>query len=288
MIALMSDTGCGLSQDQLRLYGIREVPSYICFDEKSYFSCDINYQNILDWVETNNRVPSIVEPTIDDWEQAISETLEQADELLILHTPPTISKLHINLKKAVQNVSKTKQNSRIELVDPKIAGYGMGALLMQLVDMLENQKTMDDLINYASNFHDQTFSRFFIGSPEYLKKAGQLNSIASFLISLLNLKPIIGYKDGHIIPVGQTIGLERAIHSILKDVKPFVAQNSQRMSLSFVYSYGMHEEVEVMRDLASKFGMNAYYDNGSHLGHVIEFAATGPSAVGVVVTPEIH
>lgn len=286
MIALVTDTGCSLSEEQLRLYGITEVSSYLCFDKEEVPSRNVNYQDILDWVDIHGEAPKVLEATVEDWEVAIMQTLKTADEVLIIHSPESLTKTYINVNKAVQRVRKV-HGSKVVVIDASIFGYGMGLLLIDLACKIENGQSMTDLTKYAYSYNERVFARVFLGNPEYLRKSGRLGYLASFLISLFNLKPIIGYKKGQIAPAGQAIGLDRAMNSILKETREFLDNCEGMMSVSFVYAPSMEEEAEYFRQAASEFGMNAYYDKGLHMGSTVEFASVGPSTLGLLVTPTL-
>lgn len=284
MIALITDTGCGLTQQQLRLYGIREVPAYINFGDQSRLSCDVSYQDVVDWNSKNKDVPKVTDATVEDWQIICHEALQEADEALIVHSPASISTVHNNLTRAVLDLDYNLKK-RIRIVDPQIAGYGLGILCVELIGLIERGYSLDKLIPYIERHHEKVFTSFFIGRPDHLRKSGQLGYMAAFLLTLLNLKPIIGYKNGRIVPMGQAIGVNRAMTSILNETGRVLDRASDMMKIAFVYSYTMEDTVAEMRQMASEWGMNAYHDEGIQPVGITEFTVAGPSSVGVVVWP---
>tara|TARA_Y100000591_G_scaffold311058_1_gene314058 strand:- start:338 stop:874 length:537 start_codon:yes stop_codon:yes gene_type:complete len=169
---------------------------------------------------------------------------------------------------------------------------GTGLVIIKVAEMLKEKKSskIKDLEKYARDLISKSRIIVACETVEYLKRGGRVSSAAAFFGGLLNVKPVIGNRDGEVISISRPRSMVKALSFLRREAE----------------SYKNHQGMAVMQTTES-FDSRALYnslsgnqgskkdnkdDNAStknmYVGEVIKAqfgpaigAHAGPGAVGV-------
>ncbi len=101
--------------------------------------------------------------------------------------------------------------ARIEIVDSKSAACGQMLLALKIRELKEQGLHFDEVRNRLAQFRDNMQTKFVLESLENLRKNGRLTNVAAMICNVLNIKPVMGAKEGEIIKIDQCRGMHKAL-----------------------------------------------------------------------------
>ena len=103
-----------------------------------------------------------------------------------------MSRTYDNACLARDEVSK----ERIRVVDSMNLSTGIGLLLLNAGEMINEGKSIDEIANYLEEANKKVRSQFVIPTMDYLYKGGRCSSLAKIFGTFLKIKPLIIVRDG--------------------------------------------------------------------------------------------
>lgn len=218
-VRVVTDSTADLPKQVADDLGIVVVPLHIHFGEETFQDgVSISTEGFYNLLTTGDILPKTSAPSsgmfIEDYEQLAQES----DEIISIHISTKLSATHASALVARDGVETP---CRIELVDSLSASIGLGLLVVRAAKMALGGASLDDILRdtRAAVPHIQLFG--VVDTLEYLHKGGRIGRAATFLGSMLNVKPIIGVREGIVHPIERVRGRERALDRICELVGSF-------------------------------------------------------------------
>lgn len=214
-IAIITDGGCDLTNDEVLARGYSLIPIPLAFpdgstsDSDSFAARDF-WEALLSDYES---LPKTSQPNRMTYDQKIQEAADAGFEEVLLITISTgLSATHdVALMAAENAVIPTR------VFDSRICTWAMVALCDQALKAVNAGLTMDQTINYLSAVRDDMNLLIVFDTLEYLVRGGRAGRTAGLLASALDIKPICTFElDGVIDTVKKTRGRKKAFQTIPK------------------------------------------------------------------------
>ncbi len=265
-------TGCldYLDINQEHLYILR---CKIILEGKSYEDyVDIDAKTFYERIKADkNIIPTSSMPSIGEV-QTLFEALESKnyENVIIL----TISSALSGTFQTIQMAAKQFEGTlKIHLFDTKNAAISEGFLTLHTLELLKQDKSVDDIIQVLQKLSLSRKQYFMVDSLRLLVKNGRLSGASGFLGSVLKIKPILEVNDeGKIVPFEkvrtQKKALENMVNHVLQDLETIN---------DFVITYNTSDNLEGYEYVKSR--IEAVYPNvksyaapitpviGCHTGH---------------------
>jgi DegV family protein with EDD domain len=233
----------------------------------------ISTEGFYNLLTTGDILPKTSAPSSGMFIETYERLAQEADEILSIHISTKLSATYASALVAKDGVESP---CRIELVDSLSASIGLGLLVVQAAHMARAGASLDDILRTtkASVPHTRYFG--VVDTLEYLHKGGRIGKAATFLGSMLNVKPIIGLKDGIAHPIERVRGREKAIDRVCEMVSAFGSISS----LAVAHTTGEAEMEVLAARLAQFFPQDAILRSrcGATLGTYL-----GPGALTVAL-----
>ena len=102
-------------------------------------------------------------------------------------------------------------DTKIEIVDSQSASCGQMLLALKIKELKEKGLSFEEVKQKIAQFRDNMQTKFVLESLENLRKNGRLTNVTAMICNVLNIKPIMGAKEGEIIKLDQTRGMSKAL-----------------------------------------------------------------------------
>ena len=100
---------------------------------------------------------------------------------------------------------------------------GEAVIAMKIVECVEQGMGFDEVVKTVSQFRDGMKTYFVLETLETLRKNGRLTNLQAILANVLSIKPVMSAREGEIIKLEQTRGINKALKRmceiILENVK---------------------------------------------------------------------
>ncbi len=227
MLKLYVDSGSSIKQDEAKKYGINIIPLKLLLGDKEYLddgkelSMDEFYHHLVDL----NEFPKTSLPNLYQYEELINKDTEDGNDVIILTISSSISSTYNSFKILFED------NKKVKVIDSKMAVGGM-RFITELI--LKNQdKSLDEIEKIVNDFIPRIQTIAIPETLNYLFKGGRLSKAELIVGSILQIKPIIGFKDGKVKALGKVIGLKKGMRFILDDIE----KNGFDPEYGFIASY---------------------------------------------------
>ena len=194
---------------------ISVVPLQITLNDQDYKdSIDLTAEEFYRRISIAGTKASTAAPTPAAFETSF--TADQTDVLCITLSSQLSATYNV-ARLAVDLCGSTGSAQRIRLLDSATAGGAQGLIALAAARSAMEGETLDSVFRTAN----ATASRvYFIGvleTVEYLRRSGRIPRVASWAVSLLNIKPVLAINpgEGKIRMMGRPRSKSKAIEMIL-------------------------------------------------------------------------
>ena len=282
-IAVMTDSGSGLSPKTGRQIGIHVIPMPFFMDDQTYTE-DVNigreefFQKLIAGARASTSQPS---PAM--LETAWDSALRTHDA--VVYIPLT------------SGLSSTCENAQIMARDEKYAGRVFvadtrGVSVIQYMSCLDALRLAaagsgpEEIVRILEGNHGKNSTYIYIDTLEYLRRGGRVPWAAASLATLLHIKPILKIDNGSRLDTFSKARTEkkcreimiRQLHTDLEQV--FHDPRAQSCHLAVAYSDSVEKAREFADEIAASFPDRKYQEVIVHPLPLLICCHTGPGALG--------
>lgn len=102
-------------------------------------------------------------------------------------------------------------SNHVHVFDSMSACCGEAVIAMKIMECEEQGMSFDEVVKNVTRFRDGMKTYFVLETLETLRKNGRLTNIQALLANVLSIKPVMSAKEGEIIKLEQTRGLNKAL-----------------------------------------------------------------------------
>ncbi|MBN1328354.1 MAG: DegV family protein [Candidatus Heimdallarchaeota archaeon] len=225
-IALLTDGSCDLPKELIDKYNIGVIPFRVNFGIESYKTYGdwgtLSKEEFYHKLRTSKEFPTSSIPAPKDIHDGYKEALSKANTVIAIFLSQKFSGL-------IQSASKIKeemfQGEDITIVDSRVSTSSLGALVVHTAKMIDQNYSKEEILSSLNSLIPQTKLIAILDSVNEVYRSGRVGWSKKFLVLSLQIKPIVNFKDGLIVPGGTIFGRKEVIKK-LKFVAPIIAKKA--------------------------------------------------------------
>ena len=218
-VKVVTDSTADLPAQVVDDLGIVVVPLHIHFGEETFEDgVTISTEGFYNLLTTGDILPKTSAPSSGMFIETYERLAQETAEIISIHISTKLSATYASALVARDGVETP---CRIELVDTLQASVGLGLLVVQAAKMAREGASLDEVLRSTLQAVPRTQYFGVVDTLEYLHKGGRIGRAATFLGSMLNVKPIIGLRQGITHPIERVRGREKALDRICELVGSF-------------------------------------------------------------------
>ena len=153
------------------------------------------------------------------YEAFFRDLMKDGKNLLFLDMSEKMSVSFSNCMAAADNIRSEFPEQELYVMDTRCISGGLGFLVKHCVALMEEGKSMDDVIAWAEENKLKIAHRFTVDDLNYLKRGGRVSNASALVGTMLNIKPVLYVPDaGTLDVVKKCIGRKKAVHAICDSV----------------------------------------------------------------------
>ena len=174
------------------------------------------------------KLPTTSPPSIGEFREAYSRLIGNGD-IVSLHISRKLSDTAKRASDAVKQGAEELQRIRedagvpgapvIRVVDSWQTTVGLGLQVILAARMADRGLSSDELVRRLEDQRKRYHTIFSVDTLEYLQKGGRIGKAQAFLGSLLGIKPILGLRDGEVVPIDKVRGGRRVLPRLISIFK---------------------------------------------------------------------
>jgi DegV family protein with EDD domain len=198
MIRIVADTTCSLPQPLLKDHDIPLLPQIIIFGDDSYRDdTEIDTETFLRKLRASAALPKTAAPSPSLYIPIFKESSEHGDTVFVITPSSDVSGTFRSATVAAADFPKAD----IRIFDSRTVAGGLGQVVLQAWEWAKQGLDADAIDSNLSAMVPRNRTYVVVDTLEYLYKGGRIGGARALLGSLLQIKPILTLKDGHLEPV---------------------------------------------------------------------------------------
>lgn len=236
-VAIMTDSNCGLTQEEAKNLGIFLTPMPFLIDGEEYFEgINLSQEEFHEKLKNNANV-STSQPSIYSVQEVWDEILKTYDEIVYI---PMSSGLSASCETA-QNAS-LNYDGKVQVVDNQRISITQKQSAIDAKKWADEGKTAREIKEWLLETGLNASIYIMVDTLKYLKKGGRVTPAAAAIGTLLKIKPVLQIQGAKLDKFCQVMatnaGKKKMIDQIVKDLSTrFASQVEQgKMKVSLAYT----------------------------------------------------
>jgi DegV family protein with EDD domain len=245
-VQVITDSTSDIPQDMVEKLGIRVVPIYVRFGDRTYRDgVDIKIDEFYSKLVSSPFHPATSQPNPEDFTAVYKEYCDNTDGIVSIHIS---SKISGTFNSATMAKSTLKSRCPIEIIDSRLNSGGLGLVATAAARLAQSGAGLAEVIDEARKAVNEVHMFGMFETMKYLARSGRVNKTIAGASRILNVMPLLTFHDGEIVRAG----LVRAISKGADKIYEFVKNNTPVSELVIVHSKVI-DQANQMKQRLSEF-----------------------------------
>ena len=213
--ALVTDSTADLPGGMPPFDNVQIVPLIVRFGDEEYRDwLDLTPQSFYHRLAGSNSTPTTSQPSPEAFSTVYRRLLDGGyRHVFSLHLSSRVSGTVQSAQIAAEELG-----GRVTVIDTRQASAAIGLCLLGVHARLEAGLDEAGVREYVDGFIRRSHLVFSVATLEYLQKGGRIGAARAMLGGLLSVKPILGLRDGEVVPLGRVRGASRVVPALVQEL----------------------------------------------------------------------
>ena len=271
--AIVLDSTADFPDAPARFSNFRVVPLYVTFGDETFRDyVDLGADDFYARLQSSPTLPTTSQPTPADFLAAYQE-LDGYERILSLQIASDFS----GTFRSAQQAAEAEGSGRVRVLDSRTASAAIALLALAIQRRLERGTTDEEVDALIERYTRENGLVFTVSTLEYLARGGRIGKAAAFAGNLLNVKPILGLRDGEIYPIKRVRGNQKAFQAFREEFEG-ATEDDESLRVGIAHA-AAPERLQALKELVAHVRPKAAIELETTLGPVVGTHA-GPGTVG--------
>lgn len=211
-IAVMTDSTAYIPSELMSRHHIYSIPLNVVIGTESYQEgLDIGPEQFYQKIKEKTAYPKTSQPSIGITIAKLKEISKDYDAVICIHLSSGISGTYHTTVAASKEVTGLK----VYPFDSEITTIVQGHLVLEAVKRVDEGASPEEVIQYLTELRQKMNAYFMVDDLSHLQRGGRLSSAQAIVGSMLQVKPILHFKDKKIQVYEKVRTRKRAIMRIM-------------------------------------------------------------------------
>lgn len=268
-IRLYADNACDLDQDLLDQLGVKLFHMPVTIENQTYRDrLTIDPPEFYRLISRPGVMPTTAQINPAEFQGEFEKVMQESDDdLIYIAFSSGLSGTYHSACLARDMVDA----NRITVIDSLSASVGYGLTVIRAARAIAAGKSKEEVIAAIEDNVARIQHLFIVGSFDMLKRGGRVGAASAALGNLLNIKLILHFVDGKIIPLEKVHGLKKARRRMLELMEERGYELSQQL-IGINHSDDYQGALELQEMIQAQFGCQEFVISeigaaiGAHVG----------------------
>jgi DegV family protein with EDD domain len=273
VIRIVTDSSCDLPDDVIERHRITVVPLTIRFGDEEFIDREqLSKDEFWRRLTEGTVLPQTAAPAVGRFQDAFRRLSDEGAEGVVVIC--ISSKISATNQSAVLAAEQFPGGIPIRVIDSGLVSAALGLVAIEAAELAASGAGIEAVDQTAREASAASNIYATLDTLEFLKRGGRIGGAQAFIGSLLDIKPIIEFKDGAVEAAGRVRTRRKALAAVVDHV---AALGHRIRSFGVIHSdpVDLDEFLAALRVVRDETPMVA------RLGPVVGTHA-GPGVAGVV------
>ncbi|GAA0359394.1 DegV family protein [Alkalibacterium iburiense] len=278
---IITDTSSSISLEKAKELGIHLIPLDIIFGRTTYKDgYDLTLSEFYNKMGDSNEVVTTSQPTIGEFIKLYKKVLKEYDAILSIHPGGKLSGTVSTAQMAARQVDEKK----ITVFDSEMVSVLTGYQVLEAKRLINLGESIQTIIDRLEDMKDKTLAFVMLDDFSNLVRSGRISHLAEKVITFTKIKPILKLSSKGIEFKRAVRTSKRALEKMEQIAHDYIDSLNYPVRIDVA-----HGNIPEIAESIRKRIKEKYPDNKDNqllrLSGVIG-VHTGPSAVGITLTPD--
>ncbi|WP_066891170.1 DegV family protein [Clostridium nigeriense] len=280
-IKLITDSACDLSIDYIKENNI-DVASLMVNLNGEFIPDDLgqtlSHKDFYKAVK-EGAMPSTTQVNVGTFYDMFTKYVEKGDAILYIGLSSALSGTVSSATTAREMVLEEHPDAIIHVVDSLSVSVGEGALIYKAVEMIKNNRTLEDIVNYLESIKRKVIHAITVDDLNHLKRGGRISGAVAAVGGLLGIKPTLKIDDEGKVVAGEKVkGRKKALKSLVNQIGT-KGDNIEEQTIFICNADSLEDALQVKTMILEEYNVKDVVITS--IGAVIGTHG-GPGTIGVV------
>ena len=213
-IALVTDSTSAITKQEAEENHIIVVSIPIIIGKKEYLeNVDITSDQLFKMQREGADFPKTSQPSTGSLIRLFDHLLDQGYEAIIAIT---LSSGISGFYQTLCNIADNNPKYNLHPIDTRMTVRLQGNLVLAVAKMIKNGVELESILTHLDEIRSTIDEIFVVNDLNNLSRGGRLSNAGAFIGSMLNIKPLLTFKDGNIVAFDKIRSMKRAFLKIKK------------------------------------------------------------------------
>jgi DegV family protein with EDD domain len=195
MVKIITDTTSCLPQEVAQRFGIPVIPQVINFGNESYLEgIDMDIDEFMRRLKTSRELPKTAAPPPELFSKEFERLVPTGETILCIHPSSDVSGTVRSALAAAQDFPQAD----IRVIDTRTVASGLATEVERAAEWAAAGVGADEIVTRLEDLSRRCRIYFLVSTLEYLQRGGRIGGAAALLGSVLQIKPILTFRDGKV------------------------------------------------------------------------------------------
>lgn len=241
---IVADSSCDLNDELSEKLNLGLVPLKIDVEDKSFIDDEnLDTKDLIKAMRESNKGVKTACPSTMDF---IKE-YEEGENIFGVTLSSKLSGTYNNAVLA-KDMYLEENNKFIHIFDSKSASVGETLIAIKIDELAKKDIEPEDLVKEVDSYIEEMNTFFILEDLDNLIKNGRMSKLVGGIASALNIKPIMGAKNGAIELVDKVRGTKRAFSRLVE----IIGENGKDLNnkiLGIAHCNAEDKAIELKKDI---------------------------------------
>jgi DegV family protein with EDD domain len=219
-IAIVTDSSAYIPTPIQTGLDITVIPLWLIWEDQNLRDgIDIQPEEFYRRLRNASRLPTTAQPTVKEFVDLFRRLNGQSDAIVAVLASSQISGTVASAEKAKAELPEIP----IRVVDSLSSSMGQGLIVLAAARASAEGMSLDEVVHAAESMRANSHLLFVVDTLEYLHKGGRISGGKRLLGTALQIKPLLQFKDGQIVPLSKARTKRKAIELLLEIIEERLA-----------------------------------------------------------------
>lgn len=273
-IAIVTDSSANIPAAVQAGLDITVIPLWLIWDDQNLRDgVDIQPAEFYRRLRQSDSLPTTAQPTVKEFVDLFKRLSSRAEAIVAVLASSGIS----GTVASAEGAKAEHPEIPIRVVDSFSSSMGQGLAVLAAARAASEGKSLDEVVRAAESMRDKAQLLFVVDTLEYLHKGGRISGGKRLLGTALQIKPLLQFKDGLIVPLAQARTKRKALELLLTIIEERLA-GGKMVEAAIVDVENPEDGEAVQSMIRERFNPSLIYRAG--VSPVVG-THVGPGALGV-------
>jgi len=251
MVIIVADTTSTIPTEEANQLGIPYIPQIIIIGDETYRDdYEMDSRTFLQRLRTSPVLPKTAAPPPALYYPIFQEHAKPGNTIIVLTPSAEVSGTY----RSAEVAAKDFPEADIRIIDTRTIGAGLGTLVRLAHRWAKEGLSPDDIIQRVKEMSARERVYFVVDTLEYLHKGGRIGGAQMLVGSLLQIKPILQFKNGRTEPVESQRTKRRAMER-LKELVYSDCPTNDESYLTVMHGDAQEEALRLAEEFRQRLGL---------------------------------